>query len=157
LEHKSPIAGCRNLQATGQLPAGAGGEGGRPDGSLAVTGELPRVAGQSAEPPARWPGRRRCNPPSCMEGGDFRRGSQPALDSLRGAPFKRKGIHLVDGSKWRADDEQLEDHVACGEFQDADLERAFAHALISFSRVQFSSNGRLALMKKNPSGWEVSK
>jgi len=82
----------------------------------------------------------------CLKGVDFRSGASPALESLRDAKFKRKGVRLVDGAKWHADDEQLNTAVTHGEFHDADLERAFEHALSRFSQIQFDKDGRLALL-----------
>lgn len=82
----------------------------------------------------------------CLEGVSFRGGGSPVLDSLRGAMFKRKGVQIVDGEKWRPDDASLKAGVARGDFQDADLGRAFAHALISFSHIRFDQDGRLALL-----------
>jgi hypothetical protein len=111
----------------------------------------------------------------CLEGVDFRLGSLPTLKSLRGATFKRKGVRVVDGATWKADDEQLNNSVAQGEFHDADLQRAFAHALSSFSQIRFDKDERLALftfsrvcgelcgsgstilMKKDTEGWKVTK
>src|SRR5689334_18900369 len=75
---------------------------------------------------------------NCLEGVAFRRSRRPSLESLRGAAFKRKSVHVIDGSTWHADDQQLEAAVAQGEFHESDLTRAFAHGLISFSRVQFN-------------------
>ena len=111
----------------------------------------------------------------CLEGVDFRLGVLPTLKSLRGATFKRQGVRVVDGATWKADDEQLNSSVAQGKFHEADLQRAFAHALSSFSQIRFDKHERLALftfssvcgelcgsgatilMKKDADGWKVSK
>jgi len=111
----------------------------------------------------------------CLERTQFRPGSPTPLSSLRDVTFNRKNIRLIDEATWRADDQQLNDAVARGQFQDADLQRAFEHALIRFSQIQFDREGRSALltfsprcgdlcgngftllMKKEPNGWTVSK
>lgn len=111
----------------------------------------------------------------CLEGVDFRPGAIATLDSFRGATFKRKGVRVVDGATWKADDEQLNNSVAQGEFHEADLHRAFVHALYSFSQIRFDKDERLALltfshvcgelcgsgstilMKKDANGWKVMK
>jgi hypothetical protein len=82
----------------------------------------------------------------CLDDVTFRRGARPALDSLRGAAFKRKSIQIVDGATWHADDQELEAAVARGEFDQRDLTRAFAHGLIRFSHIQFDRDGQLALL-----------
>lgn len=84
----------------------------------------------------------------CLQGVAFqaRSGTQADDHSLRGATFKRAGIRVVDGTKWKAEDQQLESTVAKGQFRDADLRRAFAHALTSFSHIQFDQEGILALL-----------
>lgn len=65
--------------------------------------------------------------------------------SLAGIQFKREGIELIDGSKWKpADPGQA---IASGKSVDAAVKEGFAHSLISFSQVAFSSDGRDALVK----------
>jgi hypothetical protein len=83
----------------------------------------------------------------CLEGLDFRQGPRPVLDSLRGAAFNSRAVQIVDGAAWHPEDQQLNANVAQGKFEDADLERAFSHALISFSHIQFDRDGQLALLR----------
>jgi hypothetical protein len=83
----------------------------------------------------------------CTKGFDFAAPSQRAVagESLAGAQFKRKGIELVDGSKWKpADPEQ---GIANGKSVEAAVEEGFSKSMISFSQIAFSSNGDDALVK----------
>ena len=73
----------------------------------------------------------------------------PALRSLRGVRFERKGVHLIDRAKWHPADGPLVTHVHQGDTRDLDrdLDRAMAHSLISFSKIEFDQSGRWALVR----------
>jgi len=83
----------------------------------------------------------------CAKGLNFapaRQGVQ-GKKSLAGVQFKRNGIELIDGSKWKpADPGQA---IAGGESVDAAVRAGFSHALISFSQIAFSRDGKDALVK----------
>lgn len=65
----------------------------------------------------------------CLKGLNFPppASGSPVLSSLRGMRFARKGVRLIDRA-------------------DSDLDRAMAHSLISFSRIQFDRSGDWALL-----------
>lgn len=86
----------------------------------------------------------------CLKGVDFQPAARvtPALRSLHGARFERKGVHLVDRAKWHPADGPLVAHVNQGNSKslDSDLDRAMAHSLISFSQIWFDRTGQWALL-----------
>jgi hypothetical protein len=86
----------------------------------------------------------------CLKGLDFQPPASggPVLSSLRGMRFARKGVRLIDRADWHAADGPLVTHVNQGQTKslDSDLDRAMAHSLISFSRIQFDRSGDWALL-----------
>lgn len=80
----------------------------------------------------------------CTKGLDFSVAAPVQRKSLAGVQFKRKGIELIDGSKWKpADPEQ---GIASGESIDAAVKEGFSKSLISFSEIAFSRDGNDALV-----------
>jgi hypothetical protein len=86
----------------------------------------------------------------CVKGLDFQPppSGGPVLSSLRGMRFARKGVHVIDRANWHPADGPLVTHVNQGQTKslDSDLDRAMAHSLISFSRIQFDRTGDWALV-----------
>ncbi|HEY3800707.1 MAG TPA: hypothetical protein VGL58_20325 [Caulobacteraceae bacterium] len=83
----------------------------------------------------------------CAHGLRFRsdvpRGS--SQQSLLGVHFSLQGIELVDGRKWKpADPGQA---ISTGESVQTAVQEGFSGALISFSRIAFSQDGKEALVK----------
>jgi hypothetical protein len=109
--------------------------------------------------------------PNCLDGIDFRPDPLPALDSLRGATFRRKGVRVV--ATWYAKHQRPRAAAVRDEFHDTGPQQAFA--LSTFSHIQFDQDRRLALltfsyvcgnlcgsgstllMKKSANGWKVLK
>jgi hypothetical protein len=65
--------------------------------------------------------------------------------SLAGVRFKRNGIELIDGSKWKPADPER--GVANGKSVEAAVEEGFSKSMISFSQIAFNSDGNDALVK----------
>jgi hypothetical protein len=65
--------------------------------------------------------------------------------SLAGVQFKRAGVQLVDGSKWKPADPG--EAIANGTSVDTAVREGFSHSLISFSQIAFTRDGKDALVK----------
>jgi hypothetical protein len=80
----------------------------------------------------------------CTKGFDFSVAAPDQRKSLAGVQFKRKGIELIDGSKWKpADPEQ---GIASGESIESAVKEGFSKSLVSFSQIAFSRDGDDALV-----------
>ena len=83
----------------------------------------------------------------CANGLDFGAASRATqhMKALAGVQFQRRGIELIDGSKWTPTDPEI--GISQGKTIKAAVTEAFAKSLVSLSQIPFSNDGSDALVK----------